>query len=268
MKTAKYTPLHASLLMLSLFITPLFSHGGTHATNEPDPIVGIEEKKGSTIPLDTKFVDEYGGSVLLKDVVQGPTILCFVFYTCRNECLSVVTSLSSALRSCADKPGSEPAVVTISIDDREKPADALKIRTIAFEAIQKPYPQDRWHFLIGSAASVKQVTDAAGFRFARRGNDFDHPLGLIILSPTGKVVRYIHGTEYLPMEITMSLMEARTGTIQPTIARALRMCFSYDPKSHRYVFNLLRVSASVIIVFIGIFIAYLVISSRRRRNKG
>jgi len=52
-----------------------------------------------------------------------------------------------------------------------------------------------------------------------------------VLSPQGKVVRYIMGTDYLPMDISMSLMEASNGTVQPTIARVLRACFSYDPKA-------------------------------------
>jgi protein SCO1/2 len=144
----------------------------------------------------------------------------------------------------------------------------MKARTIAFEAMQNQYPADRWHFLTGSDESIDKVADAVGFHFVKKGDDFDHPLCLIILSPKGKVVRYILGTDYLPADIAMSLMEASSGTVQPTIARVLRACFSYDPKSHRLVFNLMRVSATVIISLLAIFITYLVVSGRKRRSKG
>jgi protein SCO1 len=66
----------------------------------------------------------------------------------------------------------------------------------------------------------------------------------------------------------MSLMQASNGVVAPTIARVLRYCFSYNPKSHQYVFNILRVSATVIFVMIAAFIAYLVISGKKRTKRG
>jgi protein SCO1 len=230
-------------------------------------IMGVEEKPGTMVPLDIPFVTEQGDSVLLRDVVKGPTILCILYYKCPNACSLLLTSIANVLRTMADQPGNAPNVLCMSVDERETPADAMKAKTIAFEAMQKPYPAGRWHFLTGSAASINTVTNAVGFRFVKRGNDFDHPLCLIILSPQGKVTRYILGTDYLPIDITMSLMEASEGAVQPTIARVLRACFSYDPKSHRFVFNILQVSATVIFALIGVFILYLVISGRKRRAK-
>jgi protein SCO1/2 len=230
-------------------------------------VMGIEEKPGKMLPLDLSFVTEKGNVVRLRDVVKAPTILCMLYYKCPDACNLLLTSIANVLRTMADGPGKTPNVLCMSVDERETPADAMKARTIAFEAIQKPYPAERWRFLTGSAASIKTVADAVGFRFVKRGDDFDHPLCLIILSPQGKVTRYILGTDYLPIDITMSLMEASEGAVQPTIARVLRACFSYDPKSHRFVFNILRVSATAIFALIGAFILYLVISGRQRRAR-
>jgi hypothetical protein len=56
--------------------------------------------------------------------------------------------------------------------------------------------------------------------------------------------------------------------VQPTIARVLRACFSFDPASHRFVFNVLQVSATVILTLLAAFIAYLIMSGRRRRPIG
>lgn len=263
----------------------LFAHGGHHhgaghdSTQSPlDSIaipstivdtaasgaMGMDEKPGAMVPLDPAFVTETGTSVRLGDVVRGPTILSLLYYKCPDACSTLLTSIANVLRPFAYKPESAPNVVTISIDENETPADAMKAKTIAFEAVQKPYPAGRWHFLTGSAESIKKVTAAVGFRYVKKGNEFDHPLGIIILSPQGKVVRYIMGTDYLPMDISMSLMEASTGTVQPTIARVLRACFSFDPKSHRFVFNVLQVSATVIFSLLGIFIIYLIVSGKKR----
>jgi protein SCO1/2 len=139
---------------------------------------------------------------------------------------------------------------------------------MGFEAIHEPYHADRWRFLTGPSRSINAVAGAVGFKFVKKGDEFDHPLGLVVLSPRGRVVRYILGTDYLPMDISLSLMEARTGTIQPTVARVLRACFHYDPVGRRFAFNILQVSATVIIALLAVFIAYLVLSGRKRAARG
>jgi protein SCO1 len=230
--------------------------------------MGVDEKLGGMVPLDVPFVTETNDTVQLKTLMKGPTILSILYYRCPNACNLLLVSIANILRLYADKPETAPNVVSISVDEHETPQDAKKAREIAFQAIQKPYPADRWHFLTGSAESIDRVADAVGFRFVKKGDEFDHPMCLIILSPEGKVVRYIMGTDYLPVDLSMSLMEASSGVVQPTIARVLRACFSYDPKSHRLVFNLLRVSATVILSLLAIFITYLVVSGRNRASKG
>ena len=180
----------------------------------------------------------------------------------------MLTSIAAALRPYAEKPGTEPNLVSITIDERELPSDAMKAKDIAYVSIEKPFPKEKWHFLTGSKESIKKITDATGFRFIRKGNDFDHPLGIIILSPDGKIVRYIPGNDFLPIELKMSLLEASNGIVSPTIARVVRYCFSFNPKSHQMVFNTLRVSATVIFLLVGAFAAYLLISGKKRRNAG
>jgi protein SCO1 len=246
---------------------------GAHTEESPKGLVdlstlGFEEKPGTIVPLDTIFTAEDGKKITLGETITRPTILSFVYYTCANECSLLLTSISSALKNLSWKAGEEPNLVTISIDETDTPVTAGASKRIAIEAIEKPFPSSRWHFLCGSIKSIDDITDAVGLRFVRRGAEFDHPMGIVVVSKEGKIVRYILGTDFLPMDISMSLMEANTGTIQPTIARFLRICFSYDPKSHTFVFNTLQVSAVVIAALAVIFILYLIISGKRRRTKG
>jgi protein SCO1/2 len=154
----------------------------------------------------------------------------------------------------------------ISIDERETPADALKAKRIALEAIQKPFPPDAWRFLTGGKASIREVANAVGFHFRRNGAEFDHPLGLVILSPSGKVTRYMTGTEFLPVDLSMSFLEASAGRVGPTIAKVLRFCFSYDPQNHQYVFNTLKVSAILIAAMVLGLGLYLGLSGRKRQT--
>jgi len=230
----------------------------------PEVELGFDEKPGALVPIDVPFVAEDGKKVLFGDVLKGPTILAIVYYRCPNACDALLTSIADVLRPYADKPDTAPNLVSMTIDERETGVDALYAKNIAYQSIEKPFPQDKWKFLTGPKESILRVTNAVGFRFSRNGNDFDHPIGLIILSPKGQVVRYILGTDFLPVDIKMSLMEAAAGTIQPTIARVLRFCFSVDPKSHKLVFNTLKVSGIVIFSLAGLFVLYLIFGKKRR----
>jgi protein SCO1/2 len=226
--------------------------------------MGMDEKPGALVPLGLKFVAEHGDTILLKDAVTGPTVLCLLYFGCTNACGTMIAGIASVLRTLDNDTASAPNIVTISIDERENAADAMKEKKIAFEMIQRPYPEGKWHFLTGPAPSISALAGAVGFHYVKKDDDYDHPLGLIILSPQGKVVRYILGSDFLPMDLTMSLMEAKVGTVQPTIARVLRFCFSVDPASHRFVFNILRVSSVVIFSIVGSFIVFLIVIGRRR----
>jgi protein SCO1 len=237
------------------------------AVPEPNKL-GIEEKLGSYIPMNLSFVDESGRNVVLGNIIKEPTILSIVYYKCPNACDFLLTGISSALSSNTDKTPFIPHLLTVTIDSRETPADAVRAKKIAYETISTPFSSDNWLFLTGSQDNIDRLTESVGFHYIKNGNDFDHPIGVIILSPQGKVVRYIMGTDFLPVDLQMSLLEASSGVVKPTIARVLRFCFSYNPKSHQLVFNALKVSATVIFVLMGLFITYLIISTNRRRLKG
>jgi len=235
---------------------------------EGEGTMGIDEKPGAAVPLDLTFADQNNDSVSLKTLVTGPTILSLLYYGCPNACGLLLSAIAQVLRPYADKGAAAPNVITMSIGEKEGPAEARKAQAIANESMQKIYPASRWHFLTGSEENIEKVTGAVGFHYVKKEGDYDHPLCIIILTPQGKVSRYILGTDFLPADIAISLMEASNGAVQPTIARVMRACFTIDPKSHRLVFRTLQVSATVILTLLVIFIACLVIASRSRRPRG
>lgn len=228
---------------------------------------GIEEHLGAMVPLETSFTDEQGARVSLSELVRTPVILSLVYFRCPNACDFLLTGIADALRSLPAQPGKDYIALTISIDEREGPADAQKAKRIGLESIEDPFPPTAWRFLTGDAAAIRAVADAVGFRFTRDGDDFDHPLGLVILSPRGKIVRYMNGAVFLPADLKMSLLEASTGTIGPTIGRVLRFCFRVDPQSHTLVFNTLKVTGIVTLLVAASLAAYLALSGRRRAKK-
>ena len=251
-----------ALAALALFATPL--HGDSAFTAG----VGLEQKLGSTVPLDSTFVDEAGGPVSLSDLVRTPTILALVYYRCPNACDYLLTGIADTLTALPSEPGKEYTVITISIDPSETPADARKAKRIGLESIGKPFPATAWRFLTGSQASIDAIATAVGFHYARNADGFDHPVALVILSPTGKIVRYMLGADFLPADMQLSLMEAQQGIVGQTIAKVMRICFRVDPQSHRLVFNTLRVVGAVTLAGAAVLVVFLVVTTRRRRHAG
>ena len=71
----------------------------------------------------------------------------------------------------------------------------------------------------------------------------------------------------MPFDIKMAVIEASRGQPMPSINRALAFCYSYDPEGRRYVFATLKVVGSLMVCLLGLFVVWLVISSRRYRKE-
>jgi protein SCO1 len=256
--------LHVVALSLAI-LCPLLP-AAAFAADSAFPDIGIDQKLGSPVPLDTRFVGESGEPLSLRQLVTAPTILALVYYNCPNVCDFLLTGLAGVLGPLPAEPGVDYNVVTISIDPDETPKEARKAKRIGLETIQKPFPPGAWRFLTGDEQSIHAVAESIGFHYKRNGDGFDHPVAIVILSPNGKIVRYMYGADFLPADLKLSLMEAQAGKIGPTIAKLVRICFRVDPKSHSIVFMTTRVVASVTLLVAGALAAYLVIAGRRRRG--
>ena len=63
----------------------------------------------------------------------------------------------------------------------------------------------------------------------------------------------------------MAVYEASTGKIGPTIATLLTICFSYDPESHSYTLNIVRISAIVILILVGVFVLVFLVGPKKKQ---
>ncbi len=252
-----------AVIAIGLFLAAAaWGHSESSGFND----IGVDQKLGAVAALDAAFVDEAGTAVTLRQLVTAPTILALVYYECPNVCDLLLTGLAGVIGPLDAKPGTDYNVVTISIDPRETPRDARKAKRLSLETIEKPFPARSWTFLTGSEQNIRAVAESVGFHYRPNGDGYDHPVAITILSPSGKIVRYMLGADFLPADLKLSLMEAQSGTVGPTIARLARICFRVDPKSHTLVFRTTRVVATVTLACAAILVAYLLLSGRRRRR--
>ncbi len=251
------------VLLAALTASTAFGHGSTAVTAD----IALEEKLGQFLPVDAVFFDENAKKINLKNFIDKPTIIAPVYLGCSHECPLLLMGLAQALgRLELVKPGRDFQVVTLSFDEKDTPRIAADKKINYVKLIGKPFPGDTWKFLTGDRANIMKFTDSIGFKFQRDGTDFSHPLTLVVVSSKGKVIRYLEGTSFLPFEVTMALNEAAEDRVGSPVRKALMYCFSYDPLKKSYVFNILQVTGAFIVLFVGSFLAYLLISTKKKRG--
>jgi protein SCO1/2 len=259
----------APTLMFGILLVGLLLRivGGTaHAGTVDETFVGVNERLGSKIPLDIVFTDETGKPVRLGDLITGPTIILPVYYNCSNVCYNLQWGLAQVLPKIKSRPGEEYQVLSVSFDENDTPQLAAKFKRVYLTAMHTPFPETGWRFLTGDVINIRKFTTAVGYGFQRKGRDFLHPSISLIVTGDGTIVRYLYGTAFLSKDLALALIEARDGTSGTTIRKIVNYCFIFDPEQKTYAFNLLRVSATIVILCTGSFLAFLIMTGRKRNQ--
>jgi protein SCO1 len=225
--------------------------------------VTITERLGETIPLQLTFNNELGKPVQLKELVNKPTILVPIYFACPGICPQLLSGVSDVIEKSDMTLGKDFRIITFSFNENDTPQEAVDKKKTFLRKKSLPYANE-WIYLTGDSLSIKTLTDAVGYHFQRAGNDFLHPIGIIILSPEGKITRYLYGTSFLPFDLKMAIVEAQKGQARPTINRVLEYCFSYDPEGRKYTLQVTKVSATIIIFFSLILFIYLILRQRKK----
>lgn len=226
--------------------------------------IGIVEKLGNYLPDDVTLKDENGNDVDLKSLVNKPTVVSLVYFRCPGICSPLLNGLTNVVRITDMKPGKDFDVLTISFDQSEDHMLASEKKANYLKTLNRDIPQDSWRFLTGDSANIYKVTEALGFKFKRDGKDFAHGASIMVLSPDGKLIRYLYGTDYLPFDFKMAVTEATEGRVSPTIAKIVKMCFSYDREGRKYVLNVTRIAGGGILLLLGIFAAVLIFKKKKK----
>jgi protein SCO1/2 len=211
--------------------------------------VEFVQRVGERLPLEAVFWDETGREVRLGNYFgKQPVVLALVYYRCPMLCTQVLNGLLKSSQAVPLEIGRDYQVVTLSIDPSETPELAAEKKAAYSRAYRRPGASAGWHFLTGSAESIAQVTEAAGFRYRYDpvSGQFAHASGLSIATPDGRLSRYLYGIEYTPNDLRLGLVESSAGRIHSPAAKILLLCYHYDPLTGRYglaISGVLRIAA-------------------------
>ena len=231
--------------------------------------IGFDQHLDEPLPLDISFADEQGRAVRLRDYFGArPVVLALVYYDCTMLCTQVLNSLTSALSTLSLDIGKDFDVVTVSFDPREKPPLAAAKKRSYLERYKRPGAEAGWHFLTGEKPAIDRLTSAVGFRYVWDDSlqQFAHPTGIVVLTPDGRLSRYLFGVEYWPRDLRFALIDASAGKIGSPVEQVLLYCYHYDPETGRYgfiVMRAVRLAAAATVLALGAFITVMIRRDRR-----
>jgi protein SCO1/2 len=119
-----------------------------------------------------------------------------------------------------------------------------------------------WHFLTGDQESIRQLTDAVGFRYHydEATKQFAHASAIMVTTPEGKLSRYYYGIDYSARDLRLGLIESAQNKIGSPVDQLLLFCYHYDPATGKYgavVMNVMRLAG--IATVIGIVVMLLLL---------
>ncbi|MCI0684614.1 MAG: SCO family protein [Gemmataceae bacterium] len=233
--------------------------------------VAFEQRPGAAVPLDVRLRDESGREVRLGDYFgDKPVVLLFAYYRCPGLCSLALNGLADCLRELPPTPGQDFVVLTISFDPGDSAELAAAKRQAYLEQYGRPGADQGWHFLTSAEREVGRLADAVGFRYAYdpQTGEYAHASGLVVLTPEGKVSRYLFGVNYPPRDLRLALVEASEGKIGTAVDQVLLFCLSYDPVTGKYrlaALTAVRAAAVLTVIVLGFVVARSIMRERRRR---
>jgi protein SCO1/2 len=234
--------------------------------NPPSTVeVGVEEHLGETIPLNLTFVNDSNRNITLKQIINKPTILTLVYFDCPGLCSPLLDGVSDVIEQTDMELGKDYQVLTVSFNYNDTPEKAKQKKKNFLRFHSKSHAKD-WIYLTGDSSNINLLANAVGFKFKRVGLDYIHPAVITILSPSGKVTRYLYGTHFLPFDLKMAILEAKKGLERPTINRVLEFCFNYDPQGKKYVLDVTKITGIIILFFSLLLLMILLLKSKKRKK--
>jgi protein SCO1/2 len=236
--------------------------------------IDVREHLGDTVPKGASFIDESGKPVKLGDFLDGkhPVILTLNYSNCPMLCSLELNGLVASLKQLDWTAGGEFKIVTVVLDPKETPAQASASKARYVRQYGRDAAAGGWHFLTGEESTIKQVASSVGFSygFNEKRNEYIHPAAIMVLSPQGRVARYLYGIQYHPKTMRLSLVEAGEGKIGSSIDQLVLYCFHYDAKEGSYApvaMNIMRVSSGVGATIFGGFLTSFFIAESRKKKK-
>lgn len=233
--------------------------------------VGIEQRIGQQLPLDTPFVDDHGRQVRLGDFFGSrPVVMALAYFECPMLCTQVLNGMTGSLKTMNFTPGKDYDVVVISINPHEGPMLAKEKKDTYVGQFGRPETAEGWHFLTGTEPAIHAVAEAIGFHYAYDENiqQYAHAAAIYVATPKGVVARYFLGLDYAPRSLRFALVEASANRLGTVADQLLLLCYHYDPTTGKYGAGTLEAVRIGGVLTVLALVGFIVVSVRQERTRG
>lgn len=251
---------------------PQQSQPGAPSDQRPAQLEGVTyaQRLGEQIPADLPFVDETGRRVVLGDYFgKRPVVLALAYYECPMLCTQVLSGMTAGLKGLQFDAGQQFEVVVVSIDPGEGPGLAAQKKAQHVAHYDRPQTAEAWHFLTGRKADIDRLARTVGFSYTydEKTDQYSHAAGLSILTPDGRIARYLFGIDFAPRDLRLGIVEAADRKIGSPLDSVLLYCFHYDPAVGKYGLMVMKLVRTAGVLFVlAVFGGWLFLRRQERRG--
>jgi protein SCO1/2 len=281
------------------------AQGDALAPAPAGPAVSLTQHLATRLPLAARFTDSDGRPIRLSDEFAGdaspglrlpgatrPVILALGYYRCPQLCGLLMHGILESAHATG-LPASAYRIVFASIDPEDRPADAAARRRVdlayaRFLEGTDAAPLPAIDLLVGTPANIEALAAAVGDVYqpapgsgsfpAATANAADapaarfaHPAGIVVVTPDGRISRYLMGVRFDADELRSALVEASGGHIGTLTDRLALLCAHIDPRVGAWtptVIEGMRVVGIATVLLLALLVARQRAVARRRAGDG
>ncbi len=245
--------------------------GNTESTIDPK-VVAIDERAYLGVRVAGRFRlrDAEGQIRTLGEFRGKPLILLFSYYTCDGLCGTVNRHLQTLIDGVKRfRAGKDFAVLTVSFDRNDDTAAIA-----AFRKRNGLADKPGWTLaILDDPADIVPLTASVGVRFfwSYRDRVFVHPNAFIVVTPEGRVARYLYGTLVTPRDVELALIDANWEKVAASgklIDILAGVCFSYNFREGRYTINIpLFVGMGSLLLGISLVVVSFLVAKKKMHRR-
>lgn len=231
----------------------------------------VQQNLDAKLPLDLTFTDHHGEKVKLGKYFNNgkPVVMAMMYYKCPMLCGLVLNTMFDNLKEIAWTPGEQYEALVISFDHREDTRLARTNQQGYAANFGRPGAGKGFHFHTSDKANARRLADVLGFpyQYDEASGQYSHPSAVFVITPDGRISKYLTGLMYKPRTLRLAMVEASDGKVGSLADQVLLLCSHYDD-SAGYVASAVKImnlSAPVAGVMIVVTLVVVIRKARRAR---
>ena len=174
-------------LILILFSAILFL---SCSQKQEDKSADQEKTTGSIFVLDSKWENQDGQELQLKDLKGKNLVVVMIFTSCKTACPILVADMRKIASKIEPKKLKETTMLLISIDPENDTPEVLK----AYAKEQK-MEGEPWMFLRSDKESVRELANVLAVKYKKISPIvFSHSNIITVFNKNGEMVNQVEGT--------------------------------------------------------------------------